>query len=98
MKNKNEKINYENLESPEELELKEKLKKISKILGIFWGLSFIILIIVPLFDFALNQFLVSTAYYFIVIGLIYFIILEFSFDFVFKLFKKIVKPENKVIK
>ena len=98
MKNKNEKINYENLESPEELELKEKLKKVSKILGIIWGLSFIILIIVPLFDFALNQLLVSAAYYFIVIGLIYFIILEFSFDFVFKMFKKIVKPENKVIK
>ena len=92
--NSKKKVDFEKLESPEDLEIKENLKKISKILGIFWGLCFVILVIVPLFDFPLNQFLVTFAYLSIVVGLVYFLILEFNFDFVFKVFKKFYSSEK----
>ena len=95
MKNEEKKkVNFEELESPEDLEQKEMLKKISKILGIFWGLCFVVLIIVPLFDFYLNQAIVSFAYYSIVIGLVYFLFLEFNFDLIFRMFKKFYRTEK----
>lgn len=93
--NEKKKINFEELDSPEDMELKETLKKISKILGIFWGLCFVVLIIVPLFDFSLNQAIVSFAYYSIVIGLIYFLFLEFNFELIFRMFKKIYRSEKR---
>jgi len=93
-KNEKKQVDFENLDSPEDMELKDTLKKFSKMLGIFWGLCFVVLIIVPLFDFPLNQALVSFAYYAIVIGLIYFLFLEFNFDLVFRLFKKVYRTEK----
>ncbi|MCK5077030.1 MAG: hypothetical protein KAR38_11675 [Calditrichia bacterium] len=93
--NEKKKNNFEELDSPEDMELKETLKKISKILGIFWGLCFVVLIIVPLFDFSLNQAIVSFAYYSIVIGLIYFLFLEFNFELIFRMFKKIYRSEKR---
>ncbi len=93
---KTDNIDFENMESPEDLELKNSFKVFSKIIAYLWGFSILLLVFVPLFDFTGNQFIVTTAYLIVFVGLIYFIVLEFNFDLLFKIYKTFNRQNKEV--